>query len=224
VSDPCARPACLQDLAILGIGAHAQEMAEIVERVNAVRPRWRLRGYLSHNGRQVGDTLNGYPVLGGPDGIGDLPEVVFSLGFVWPRPANVARERLVTLVDPTCFVSRTATVGAGCVLYPGCFVGANARIGDGVFCLSGVAINHDDVVEDNVSFASGATLAGQVRVEADCYLGQSCTVRQGLRVGRRAFIGMGAVVVKDVPPEAVMAGNPARKLRDRRPDAGRGSA
>ena len=46
--------------------------------------------------------------------------------------------------------------------------------------------------------------------------GTGCTVRQYLRIGKDSFIGMGAVVVRDVPPNAVMAGNPARKLKDRR--------
>mgnify|MGYP001570233007 CR=1 FL=1 len=46
-------------------------------------------------------------------------------------------------------------------------------------------------------------------------LGQGCAVRQHLRIGRNSMIGMGAVVIKDVPPNCVMAGNPARKLRDK---------
>ncbi len=81
--------------------------------------------------------------------------------------------------------------------------------------LSGCIINHDDVLEDNVVCASGVTLAGAVHVESGVYLGQSCTVRQFLRIGRNSLVGMGAVVVKDVPPDCVMAGNPAFKLRDK---------
>jgi acetyltransferase-like isoleucine patch superfamily enzyme len=52
-------------------------------------------------------------------------------------------------------------------------------------------------------------------VEAGCYLGQGCTVRQELRIGAGSLVGMGAVVVRDVPPGSVVAGNPARRLRDR---------
>ena len=88
-------------------------------------------------------------------------------------------------------------------------------MGDFVFCLSGSVINHDNVIEDRVVFASGVALAGHVHVENGCYLGQSSTVRQFLTIGRGSMLGMGAVVVKDVPPNSVMAGNPARKLRDR---------
>ncbi len=47
-----------------------------------------------------------------------------------------------------------------------------------------------------------------------CYLGQACTVRQNLSIGRGTLVGMGSVVVGDVPAGVVVAGNPARKLRD----------
>ncbi len=112
-------------------------------------------------------------------------------------------------------MSRTAQIGAGCVIYPHSFVGLNAILGDRVFCLSGSVINHDVVLEDRVVVASGVSLAGSVYVEPDCYLGQACTVRQYVRIGRGSLIGMGAVVIHDVVPNSVIVGNPGQRLRDR---------
>ena len=202
-----------KELIILGAGVHASEMVEIVARVNAVVPTWNLHGLLAAPEEAAEGTVNGTPVLTGR--WEDHPDAVFVPAFGWPRELRPPRERLVSLVDPSAFVSRTATIGVGCVIYPQCFVGLNARLGDCVLCLSGAVINHDDVVEDGVTFASGAMLAGNVHVEADCYLGQGCMVRQFVRVGRGSMIGMGAVVVKEVAPGSVMAGNPARRLRER---------
>jgi len=197
-------------LIILGAGVHAAEMVEIVARVNAVQPAWDLRGLIAAPGEAAEGTVNGAVVLGGR--WEDYADAVFVPAFGWPRELLPPRESLVSLIDPSAFASRTATIGAGCVVYPQCFVGVNARLGDCVFCLSGAVINHDDVIEDGVTFASGAMLAGDVHVEADCYLGQGCMVRQFVRVGRGSMIGMGAVVVKDVAPGSVMVGNPARPL------------
>jgi acetyltransferase-like isoleucine patch superfamily enzyme len=56
-------------------------------------------------------------------------------------------------------------------------------------------------------------LAGSVTIEPECYLGQSSTIRQCLQVGRHSLVGMGAVVVKDVAPDSVVMGNPARWVR-----------
>lgn len=72
--------------------------------------------------------------------------------------------------------------------------------------------NHDVCLEENFTVCSGVTLAGFVHVEAGCYLGQACTIKQYVRIGRGSLIGMGAVVLRDVPPNSVMVGNPARPL------------
>jgi sugar O-acyltransferase (sialic acid O-acetyltransferase NeuD family) len=207
----------LRSLLILGTGPHSLEMAEIVERANQVEPTWELLGFVSASRGGTTERRIGYPVIGGPEVWDEHAEASLLPEFGWPREAEPPRDRLVSLVDPSAVVSRTAQVGVGCVIYPNCFVGADARLGDFVFCLSGSVINHDDVIEERVTLASGALLAGEVRVEAECYLGQGCMVRQKLRIGRGSTIGMGAVVVADVEPGSIMVGNPARPLRAAEP-------
>ena len=164
----------------------------------------------------VGQRINNLPVLGTIEQADRYPNARFVPGNEFPRDQiHVPADRLASLIDPSAFVSRTAQIGAGCVLYPNCYVGLNARLGDLVFVLSNCVINHDDVLEDRVVLASSVALAGGVHVEADCYLGQASSVRQFLRIGQGSLIGMGAVVTKDVPAHSVMAGSPARKLKDR---------
>jgi sugar O-acyltransferase (sialic acid O-acetyltransferase NeuD family) len=159
--------------------------------------------------------LNGCPVLGSPESLARYPETCFVPDNQWPAALPLPPGRLVSLIDPGAFVSRTAHIGGGSVIYPNSFVGLDAGIGQRFFCLSGCVVNHHCVIEDRVVAASGVTLAGSVHVEADCYLGQASSVRQYVRIGRGSLIGMGAVVVKDVPPNSVMVGNPARRIRDR---------
>lgn len=207
----------VKDLIILGAGVHGAEMAEIAERASNAGAPWRLRGFAvpDSHADMVGKTINDYPVLGTRDVLERYPDCCVVPDNEYKEPIELPRERIANLIDPSAFVSRTARLGAGCVIYPHCFVGLNASLGDFVFMLAGAVLNHDASLEDRVVVCSGVTLAGGVHVEAGCYLGQGCTVRQNLRVGRDSLIGMGAVVTKDVPPASVMAGNPARKLRDR---------
>ena len=159
--------------------------------------------------------LNGYPVLGTAEALAQYPHAGLLPTFDWPSTGDLPHERLNSLVDPSVVMSRTAQLGVGCVIYPQGFIGLHARLGDFVFCLSGCIINHDDVLGDHVTLASGVSLAGEVQIESGCYLGQACTVRQQVRIGQDSLIGMGAVIVKDVPANSVMAGNPAQRLRDR---------
>jgi acetyltransferase-like isoleucine patch superfamily enzyme len=49
-----------------------------------------------------------------------------------------------------------------------------------------------------------------VIIEDNVHLGRRCVVLKGVRIGARAIVGAGAVVRRDVPPDAIVAGNPAR--------------
>ena len=205
----------VRDLLILGLGAHGPEMAEIVDRVNDVEEAWNLLGFVSPDGKEVGECANGYPVLGGMEVLEEYPDACVVPHGEVPERLDVPRHRLASLIDPSAFVSRTAQIGAGCVIYPHCYVGLRAQLHDFVFCLSGCVINHDCVIAERVILTSGVSLAGYVQVESDCYLGQRCTCRQYLTIGRGSQIGMGAVVLENVPANSVVVGNPARRLRDR---------
>ena len=205
----------MKDLIIASIGIHALEMAEIVERINRVTPTWSLLGFLTRDGQDRGArTIHGHDILGTVKDVQRYPDCWFAIDN--ERPVDLPDGRVTNIVDPTAFVSRTARMGAGCVIYPHCYIGANAILGDRVFALAGAVINHDDHLEDDVILCTNVSLAGSVHVEAGCYLGQACTVRQLLRIGRNSLVGMGSVVVRDVPPECVVAGNPARILRPNR--------
>jgi len=193
-------------------------MAEIIERINRVKKKWNLLGFITLNKEKVGIPHNGYPIVGTLDDLHKYPEAFYVPDDAWPRTIELPYDRLVSLIDPSTFVSRTAKIGVGCVIYPNCFIGLSARIGDYVFSFSSTVINHDDIIEDRVQFGSGVTLAGNVHVEPDCFLGQASTCIQKLTIGRNSLIGMGSVVVKNVEPYSVMAGNPAKKLRELPPD------
>ncbi len=206
----------MKSLIILGTGVHAGEMAHIVERINRQELAWKLLGHIAPKVTEQ-KAFAGYPVLGCADKIEEIlaayPDAMLVSDNEFPKSVSVPMERLATLIDPDSFVHPSARIGKGCVFYPGAFMGLNAVIGDRVFALSGATINHDDVIEDDVVFASRVTLAGFVHVEQAVYLGQNCSIRQFLRIGTNATVGMGSVVVKDVKPNTVMAGNPAKVLK-----------
>lgn len=205
----------MKDLIILGTGVHGAEMVEIVHRVNADKKTWNLIGFLALDKAQKGQSFNQTPTLGSYEDIPSFSGCYFIPSNKWSRSVPLPMDRVATLIDPTTFVSRTAQIGKGVVFYPNCYIGLQAKIGDFVFSLGNSVLNHDVVLETGVIVTSGVMLAGRVVVEEDCYLGQACTIKEKLRIGKGSMIGMGAVVTKDVPPNSVMAGNPAKKMKDR---------
>lgn len=121
-------------------------------------------------------------------------------------------------------IDRHSFVGYECSLVsvdlgPFCSLGSHIRIG-GVahpshfVSTSPVFLAHKDSVK--AKFARHEYLP-QVRtsIGADVWIGDGAYVKAGVNIGHGAIVGMGAVVTKDVPPYAIVAGNPARVIRVR---------
>jgi sugar O-acyltransferase (sialic acid O-acetyltransferase NeuD family) len=217
-------PASPQPLLFLGAGGHARDLLDLVQDINAVAgPRYQIRGFLDDDPRLAGTRRADVPVLGPLAAVAAHPDAVFVSCLGSPssyrrkesilQPLGLSRERYATLIHPTAFVSRYATIGQGCLLFPGVTVHGGAVLGDHLLLLSQVVVNHDCLVGDHTTLAASVNLAGGVRVGRRCYLGASCCLRGGLVVGDEALVGMGSVVLEDVLPGTVVAGNPARLLR-----------
>jgi acetyltransferase-like isoleucine patch superfamily enzyme len=82
---------------------------------------------------------------------------------------------------------------------------------------------HDDARRlDRVEPGAGDGTVAPVRLRRGCYLGAGCLVLPGVTVGERAVVASGAVVTRDVAPETVVGGVPARFLRRIGPRDGAG--
>ena len=72
-------------------------------------------------------------------------------------------------------------------------------------------IAHNCHIGEATIIGGGAYLSGSIRVGRNCWISPNCSIRQKLTIGEEAIVGIGAVVVHDVPPRAMVYGNPARK-------------
>jgi acetyltransferase-like isoleucine patch superfamily enzyme len=90
---------------------------------------------------------------------------------------------------------------------------ADVTVGSHVAVMPQAVLTHDDVVGDYATIASGVRLGGGAVLEPGAYVGAGALIREGVTVGGRSLVGMGSVVLRDVPPGEVWAGNPAGFLR-----------
>ena len=114
------------------------------------------------------------------------------------------------LIHPYASVSPQARLGHGVQVLAGAVIAARAHVGDMCIVNHRANIDHECVLERGVTIAPAATLCGCVHVGEDAFIGAGATVLPRLFIGAGAMVGAGAIVTHDVPPGALVYGNPAR--------------
>jgi UDP-N-acetylglucosamine acyltransferase len=89
-------------------------------------------------------------------------------------------------------------------------------LGDDCFIMNQVYIAHDCTLGDAITMASGARLAGHTVLQDRANLGMGACVHQRSVIGAGVMVGMGATITRDIPPLALVKGNPARIGRSNR--------
>ncbi len=126
-----------------------------------------------------------------------------------------------------CHIQSGAIIGKNCSFGQNVNVGNNVKIGDGVKVQNNVSIYEGVELEDNVFCGPSCVFTNvttpranfpvhgvykKTLVKEGASLGANCTIVCGHTIGRYAMIAAGAVVTKDVPDNALMAGVPARQI------------
>jgi UDP-2-acetamido-3-amino-2,3-dideoxy-glucuronate N-acetyltransferase len=128
-----------------------------------------------------------------------------------------------------CTIDDNSKVGAFVEIQKGAFIGKNCKISSHTFICEGVHIEDNVFVGHGVMFTNdlfprATNLDGSPQTEADWKLvntyvkkgasiGSNATILCGITIGENALVGAGAVVTKDVPPNTVVAGSPAKVIK-----------
>jgi acetyltransferase-like isoleucine patch superfamily enzyme len=128
-----------------------------------------------------------------------------------------------------CSIDDGSKIGAFVEIQKGVSIGKNCKISSHSFLCEGVHIEDHVFIGHNVTFINDrfprATNAdGSLQTEADWHvdetrvkqgasIGSSVTILCGVTIGEHAIVGAGSVVLKDVPPHTIVAGNPAKVIR-----------
>jgi len=147
---------------------------------------------------------------------------------------NIKFSKFINLYG--CSVGDNTKIGAFVEIQKNASVGKNCKISSHTFICEGVAIEDDVFVGHNVTFINdtyprATTAQGQLQTEADwkveptlvksgASIGSGATILANVTIGENAVVGAGSVVTKNIPPHSIVAGNPARVLRNIRQDQG----
>ena len=126
-------------------------------------------------------------------------------------------------IEPGSIIREKVEIGEGAVIMMGAVINIGAVVGRGTMIDMGAVLGGRAIVGDHCHIGAGAVLAGVVEpasatpvvVEDGVMIGANAVVIEGVRVGRNAVVAAGAVVIEDVPENAVVAGCPARVIKQR---------
>lgn len=128
-----------------------------------------------------------------------------------------------------CEIGDDVKIGTFVEIQRGARIGKSCKISSHSFICEGVTLEEEVFIGHSVTFINDrfprATAAdGKLQTKADwtcvptmvkrgASIGSGATILCGITIGERAIVGAGSVVTKDVPPGAIVAGNPARLLQ-----------
>ena len=127
-------------------------------------------------------------------------------------------------IEPGAIIREQVTIEKNAVIMMGAILNIGAYIGEGTMIDMGAVLGGRATVGKNCHVGAGAVLAGVIEpasatpviVEDNVLIGANAVVIEGCRIGENAVVAAGAIVVGDVPANAVVAGCPAKiiKMKD----------
>ncbi len=208
----------MSSLLILGAGGHGKVVADTAAAIG----RWSKIAFLDDRHASLKKVLD-WPVLGSIEkakgflveyddfcvAIGDnnlrikLLKSYLDQGFKAP-----------SLVHPTAYISPSASLGAGCVVFAQGVVNPGSEVGEAAIINTGASVDHDCTLGEAVHLCPGVRLAGKVRVGQQTTLGTGTAVIPQINIGSHVMVGAGSVVVTNIPDRSTAAGVPAKIIKD----------
>jgi 2,3,4,5-tetrahydropyridine-2,6-dicarboxylate N-acetyltransferase len=125
-------------------------------------------------------------------------------------------------IEPGAIIRDQVEIGNNAVIMMGASINIGAVIGEGTMIDMNVVLGGRATVGKNCHIGAGTVLAGVIEppsakpviVEDDVVIGANCVVLEGITIGKGAVVAAGAIVIDDVPPYTVVAGTPARVIKE----------
>lgn len=201
---------------LIGAGGYAKSVLDSLN-----RDRYKFCGFID-NFQLIGEEHLGYPILSNSV-IGLKDKEQYSYFISIGNNSNRLRHyldlkrlncRIINVIDKTAIISTGAKIGIGVFVGKLAIINNGTVIGNNVIVNTKALIEHGCVVGDHCNISTNTTLNGDVFVENSSFIGSSSVINGQLRIGTGSIVGSGAVVIRNVNPYTVVAGVPAKLIKD----------
>lgn len=205
-------------LVIWGASGHGRVVADIL----TAQGKYELVGFID-DVRAAGTPLASVSVLGGRAALElcrqqGVSHLVVGVGDCRSRlelaaHASALGFSLGCAIHPRAVLAEDVAVGPGSVVAAGAVINPGAALGRNTIVNTSASVDHDCVVGDGAHVGPGARLGGGACIGRGTWIGIGAVISDRISIGDGAIIGAGAVVVRDIPPNVVAFGVPARVRR-----------
>lgn len=205
---------------IIGAGKYGQVYLSYLEEAGID-----VVGFLDDDSAVQGMTFEGVPVLGPVSAMAGLKSSHGVEAIYCPLGDNGLRVKFLrnarklgfmtpNYIHPSVILSPDVEIGQGVYILLGSAVMPFTKIEDYVMISMNVSVAHHSVLKTGTFLSTGCNFGASIVAEENAYCGIGSTIMTGLsRLGKDCLIGAGAVVIKDVPDGAVVAGVPAKIIK-----------
>jgi len=195
----------MKEVCLYGAGGHARVIIDILKSRNIFVKE------IYDDNPEIKECMN-IPVVNG----NISSPLIVSVGNNKTRKKIIEKLSDMTYtqaIDKSSIVSESVSIGIGSVVMQGAIIQSLVEIGKHVIINTGATVDHDCVIEDFVHIAPGVNLCGNVQVGEGTLLGVGTVVIPGIKIGKWSVISAGSVVTKNIPDNAIAAGNPCRIIK-----------
>ena len=176
-----------------------------------------------------GKEIAGYPILGKTNEIYKRYEKEKDVKFIFQlyRP-DLMKERINLLesyeiplkryakfAHPSALISESAEIGFGSVILANCVINSNSFIGNHCTVHSNSLIGHDTVLGDYNFIAAHSVVGSNSKIGCANFFGLNSTFNNYIEIGDNSFVGMASNVIKSIPSNTKVYGNPARPFHSK---------
>lgn len=214
----------MKKIIIIGGKGNGTVVLSAIEEINAIKEEWKILGFL--NDKEV-NPISGYPILGKIDKetvskyLADenvyfyyaLLSIKLNHHFLYRlRELEIPLQRFATIIHPSAIISKEVTIGYGCCILQNVSINRYSTIGNFVQILSHVVLATSATLDDFSYVAANAYVGAYCHLKEGAYMGPCSSIIEFRSMSEWSIAGMGAVIIRDVPPYIKVAGNPAKQI------------
>ena len=202
----------MDDIILVGSCGHASSCIDVIE----LSREFKIAGFVDKASKDVFNLNLPYPILGIDDDLEKLRHkfsyALIAVGQIKTPNIRIGLFRLLKeldyklprIISPKAYVSKSAQIGEGTVVFHDAMVNADAKIGQNCIINSKVLVEHDAIVGDHCHISTGAILNGNVVIGNESFIGTGVVTSDSVSIGNNCVIGAGVVLKKSIESNQVI--------------------